>query len=64
MSNVLGDRGGGERGLRVEKCSNTTFLVPLKVSALIFGMERGQAKAILQCCCASMSNDKQQLVKI
>lgn len=28
--------GGAGWGLRVEKCSNTTFLVPLKVSALVF----------------------------
>ena len=45
-----------------------TFLRLLNMSAaLVFSAERwkvAQAKAILHRCCASMSNDKQQLVEI
>lgn len=66
MSNVLGG-GFVEWGQRGKKCGDRNIsLTPKYVSACLFSgaVESGQAKAILHCCCASMSNDKQQLVKI
>lgn len=64
MCRVGGLRNGVKGG---KKCGDGNISLTSKyVSAHLFSgvVESGQAKAILHCCCASMSNDKQQLVKI
>lgn len=60
--------GGLQNGVKGgEKCGDGNISLTLKyVSARLFSgaVESGRAKAILHFCCASMSNEKQQLVKI
>lgn len=67
MANVSG-LGGLQNGVKGgEKCGDGNISpTPKYVSARLCSgaVESGQAKAILHCCCASVSNDKQQLVKI